>query len=198
MIQKHELNWPNAVSFFRLLLAPVLLWLAWLDMPYWFLAILIVSEFSDVLDGFLARHLNQITELGSKLDSWGDFAVYSSIAVAAWWMWPDKVMDNALWFALIIASFTCPVLLGLIKFRGLTSYHTWSVKLSVAVTIVAYVLLFYLDMRWPFILAALLSVYAALEEMAITLLLRHPQVNIPSVLTVWRWRRQGITENKQF
>lgn len=190
MIQKHELNWPNAVSFFRLLLAPILLLLAWWDMPYWFLAILIVSEFTDVLDGFLARLLNQMTKLGSKLDSMGDFAVYSSIAVGAWWIWPDKVIDNALWFGLIIASFTFPALLGLIKFRGATSYHTWSVKLSVAVTIISYVLLFYLDMQWPFKVAAVLCVVAALEETAITLLLPHRQVNLRSVLTAWRLRQQ--------
>lgn len=190
MIQKHELNWPNAVSFFRLLLAPILLLLAWWDMPYWFLAILIVSEFTDVLDGFLARLLNQMTKLGSKLDSMGDFAVYSSIAVGAWWIWPDKVIDNALWFGLIIASFTFPALLGLIKFRGATSYHTWSVKLSVAVTIISYVLLFYLDLQWPFKVAAVLCVVAALEETAITLLLPHRQVNLRSVLTAWRLRQQ--------
>lgn len=197
MIQKHELNWPNAVSFFRLLLAAVLLLLARRDMSYWFLATFMLSEFTDVLDGFLARHLNQITRLGSKLDSWGDFAVYTSIAVGAWWMWPDKVIDNALWFGLIIASFTCPVLLGLIKFRVLTSYHTWSVKLGVVVTVVSYVLLFYLDMQWPFKVAAVLCVYAALEEMAITLLLTHPHVNIPSVLTAWRWRQKGIMGDRQ-
>lgn len=197
MIQKHELNWPNAVSLFRLLLAPVLLLLAWRSMSYWFLAILVVSEFTDVLDGFLARHLNQITKLGSKLDSLGDFAIYSTIAVGAWWMWPDKVIDQALWFGLIIASFTFPALLGLVKFRGPTSYHTWSVKISVAVTIVSYVLLFYLDMQWPFKVAALLCVYAAVEEMAITLLLPHRQVNIRSVLTAWRYRQKGEIGNKQ-
>ena len=191
MIQKHELNWPNAVSFFRLLLAPVLLLLAWWNMPYWFLAILIISEFTDVLDGFLARILNQMTRLGSKLDSWGDFAVYSTIAVGAWWMWPGKVVDNALWFGLIVASFTFPALLGLIKFRGSTSYHTWSVKVSVAVTIISYVLLFYLDMQWPFKVAAVLCIFAALEEMVITLLLPHPQVNVRSVLTVWRRHHQN-------
>lgn len=190
MIQQHELNWPNAVSLLRILLAPVLLLLAWNNQPYWFLATLMVSGFTDVLDGFLARHLNQLTELGSKLDSQGDFAIYSSIALAAWWMWPDKVMQNALWFGLIIASFTCPVVLGLIKFRGLTSYHTWSVKAGVAATVISYVLLFYLDLQWPFRIAALLCVYAALEEMAITLIIRQPQSNIRSVVAALQLRQQ--------
>jgi CDP-diacylglycerol--glycerol-3-phosphate 3-phosphatidyltransferase len=190
MIQKHELNWPNAVTSIRILLAPVLLLLGWLDMPYWLLATLMVSEFTDVLDGFLARRLNQITKLGSKLDSWGDFTVYSSIAVAAWWMWPDKVVENALWFGLMIASFTCPALLGFIKFRKLTSYHTLSVKVSVVATILSYVMLFYLDMQWPFKIAALMCTYAALEEMTITLLIQQPQMNIRSVLTAWRLRQE--------
>ncbi len=188
MSRQNELNWPNAVSVFRIILAPVLLLLAHFGMPYWYLAWLVVSEFTDVLDGYLARRLNQITELGSRLDSYGDFFIYGAIAVGASWLWPEKFTENIPWIGLIVASFTLPVLLGLIKFRVLTSYHTYSVKLSVAVTVVAYVLLFYLDMEWPFKLAAMLCALAALEEMSITLLMKQPHVDVPSVFHAWRRR----------
>ena len=188
MNARNELNWPNAISFLRILLAPVLLVLAHFGMPYWYLACFVVSEFTDVLDGYLARRLNQITALGSRLDSYGDFFIYGTIAVGASWLWPDKFTENIPWIGLIVASFTMPVLLGLIKFRVLTSYHTYSVKLSVAVTVVAYVLLFYLDLEWPFILAAILCALAASEEMLITLISKKPLVDVPSVFHAWRRR----------
>ncbi|MDC1144981.1 CDP-alcohol phosphatidyltransferase family protein, partial [Porticoccaceae bacterium] len=62
---------PNILSFLRLGLVPVLIGLALVQAGQLFLWVLAVSLLSDVLDGFLARKLNQVSELGAKLDSWG-------------------------------------------------------------------------------------------------------------------------------
>ena len=185
------LNLPNFFSMLRLLMAPLMIVLALYQQPELFIAALAFSGFTDVLDGFLARKLNQITELGSHLDSWGDFAIYSTMALGAWLLWPDVVLREKLWFSLIIASFTVPVLIGLIKFHILTSYHTWSVKIAVLVTFVGYVLLFLGVSAWPFYLATLVCVYAGLEEIMITLLMKHPHVDIRSARQAWRLHKQG-------
>lgn len=186
---KNIYNWPNFVSFIRVLMTPVLFYFALTHQPWMFLAIIIFSEFTDVLDGFLARRLNQITELGSHLDSWGDFLIYSTMAICAWILWPDVIQRELVYFVLIVASFTLPVLVGLIKFKKLTSYHTWSVKVAVAVTVISYILLFYDVLEWPFRVAAVVCLYAAIEEILITLLMRHEHVD---VRTIW----QAIKFNK--
>ena len=178
MINRDIYKLPNLVSSLRLLMAPVLLGLAIMQQPDWFLVVLIFTVFTDLLDGFLARMLNQITELGSHLDSWGDFAVYTVMAISAWILWPEIVMQERVYFIIILLSFTLPVLIGLIKFKVLTSYHTWSVKLAVAVTIVSYLLLFSGWLNWPFRLAALVCTYAAIEEILISLILRREHVDI--------------------
>jgi cardiolipin synthase (CMP-forming) len=175
------INLPNAVSLLRLLLAPVLILLAIEQQPVWFIITVLFSGFTDVLDGFLARILNQITKLGSHLDSWGDFAIYTSMSIGAWLMWPEIVIREKLYFGLIVASFTLPVLLGLIKLHGLTSYHTWSVKLAVLFTFVGYALLFSEIVAWPLHFAAVICVYAGVEEIIITLLLKHERADIRSV-----------------
>jgi len=182
-------NLPNLISLLRLAMAPLMLVLAWLQQPWWFITALAVSGFSDVLDGYLARRLNAISELGSRLDSWGDFAVYSTMAVGAWLLWPETVQQYRLWIIMVVASFTVPVAIGLIKFRSLTSYHTWSVKIAVLLTFIGYVLLFTGITDWPFRLAALVCLLAALEEIAITLLLRHQYVDIRSVRQAWKHHR---------
>ncbi len=41
-------------------------------LPYLMLGLLVVSEFSDVFDGFLARRMNQVTDLGKVLDPMAD------------------------------------------------------------------------------------------------------------------------------
>jgi len=185
------INLPNAVSFIRILMAPVLFYLAVKQQPEWFLIALIFTVFTDVLDGFLARVLNQITEMGARLDSWGDFTIYSTMAICAWILWPEILLEEKVYFFIIVFSFTAPALIGLIKFRTTTSYHTWAVKLAVAVTVIGYILLFggYLD--WPFRVAALLSLYAALEEIAITLIMRHEHVDVRTLRQAMKYNRES-------
>ncbi|MDH5518753.1 MAG: CDP-alcohol phosphatidyltransferase family protein [Gammaproteobacteria bacterium] len=178
--KKDFFNPPNIVSIIRLLMAPVLLLLAHQQYVIAYFVVLLFTLFTDVLDGFLARHLNMITELGSHLDSWGDFVIYTTLAIAAWWLWPEIIQQEMFYVLCIILSFVTPVLVGLIKFHSLTSYHTWSVKAAVFITVVSYVVVFLDWARWPLYLAALVSVIAALEEILITLLMKHQHADVRS------------------
>lgn len=182
-------NIPNVISFIRILMAPVLFYFAFTQQPNWFIGVLLFAEFTDVLDGFLARTLNQITEMGSHLDSWGDFVIYLTIAICAWVLWPEILQREIIYFAIIVLSFTLPALIGYIKFHAFTSYHTWSVKLAVAITVVAYILLFTGLLDWPFRIAALFCLYAALEEIAITHLIHHQHVDVRSVWQAIEYNR---------
>ena len=172
-------------------MAPVLFYFALTQQPYWFIGVLLFAEFTDVLDGFLARTLNQITEMGSRLDTWGDFVIYSTMAVCAWILWPDILQDESLYFIIIVLSFTLPALIGYIKFQRFTSYHTWSVKLAVVITVISYILLFSGLLDWPFRVAALFCLYAAIEEIAITLLIHHEHVDVRTVWQAVKYNREN-------
>lgn len=193
MTQKSEdiYNLPNLVSLIRILMAPVLFYFAISQQPYWFIATFLFAEFTDILDGFLARTLKQITEMGSHLDSWGDFIIYATIAICAWILWPEILQRELLYFVIIVFSFTLPVIIGYIKFHQFTSYHTWSVKLAVVVTVISYILLFAEILDWPFRIAAIFCLYAAIEEIAITLLIHHEHVDVRSVWQALRYNREN-------
>ena len=190
LVNREIYNLPNFVSFIRILLAPVLFYFAFTQKPVWFLATLLVSGFTDVLDGFLARILHQITALGSRLDSWGDFTIYSTMAICAWILWPDIVAEELISYVVIVISFTTPVIVGLLKFRAITSYHTWTVKVAVVVTFVGYILLFAGWLDWPFRVAAVFCAVAALEEIAITLLIRHEHVDVRTVWAALKYNKE--------
>ena len=187
-------NLPNFVSFIRILMAPVLFYFAFTQRPVWFLAALLFSGFTDVLDGFLARTLNQITDMGSRLDSWGDFTIYTTMAICAWILWPDIVLQELTAYIVIVISIISPVIVGLIKFKTITSYHTWTVKIAVVVTFIGYILLFGGWLDWPFRVAAVFSAIAALEEIAITLLIHQEHVD---VRTVWAALKYNREDNKR-
>jgi len=184
-------NLPNLVSLIRILMAPVLLYFAFMQQPNWFMGTLLFAVFTDVLDGFLARTLNQITTMGSHLDSWGDFVIYNTMAVCAWILWPDILQRELLYFITIVLSFILPAIIGFIKFQRFTSYHTWSVKVAVFVTVVSYVLLFAGLVDWPFRVAAVFCLYAAIEEIAITFLIRREHVDVRTVWQVLKYNREN-------
>lgn len=184
-------NLPNLVSFARILLAPGLFYFALTQQPYWFIGLFLFAEFTDVLDGFLARTLNQITKMGSHLDSWGDFVIYTTIAICAWILWPDILQREIVYFIIIVISFTLPALVGVIKFHAFTSYHTWSVKVAVVVTVISYILLFTGLLDWPFRVAAFICLYAGIEEIIITLLIRHEHVDVRTAWQALRYHREN-------
>ena len=64
---------PNLLSFFRLLLIPVIVWLYCEKEAYGLtLAVLILSGVTDVADGIIARKCNLVSDLGKALDPVAD------------------------------------------------------------------------------------------------------------------------------
>ena len=64
---------PNVLSFFRILLIPVIIWLYLVkDNSIWAGYVLILSGLTDVLDDFIARRFNVASDLGKVLDPVAD------------------------------------------------------------------------------------------------------------------------------
>jgi CDP-diacylglycerol--glycerol-3-phosphate 3-phosphatidyltransferase len=173
---------PNALSGLRLVLAPVLLYLAWTGQPTPFLVALVCSLLSDLFDGYFARRFDQATHLGTLLDSYGDFATYMTVPLCAWWLWPDLIRREAWYAAAVVASYVFPIVLGYLKYGRLTSYHTYGAKLSAVVVGASALVLFGGGPPLPFRIATWVLVLAELEETAITTILPEWRTNVPSIL----------------
>ncbi|MEN9715463.1 MAG: hypothetical protein RJA35_930 [Actinomycetota bacterium] len=63
---------PNLLSFLRLLLIPVFLWLILRHQGVLAIVLLAFSGLTDFLDGFIARKYNQVTRLGKLIDPAAD------------------------------------------------------------------------------------------------------------------------------
>ena len=71
--QSKILTIPNLLSFFRLCLIPVFMWLYCVEKNYlWTGIILILSGLTDTVDGIIARKFNMISDLGKVLDPIAD------------------------------------------------------------------------------------------------------------------------------
>ena len=172
---------PNALSLFRLAMVPVLGVLAWQGHAEVFLAALFCSLASDVLDGWLARRSGVTSEVGAKLDSWGDLATYATLPLFAWWLWPDLLRAEARYLACAIFAYTLPIAVGYLRFGRLTSYHTWAAKGTAVLMGAALFVLFSGGPAWPFHVAVFLLVVEAMEEIAITWVLPAWRSDVPSL-----------------
>ncbi len=177
---------PNILSFLRLGLVPVLIGLALLKAGQLFLWVLAFSLLSDVLDGYLARKLNQVSELGAKLDSWGDVLTYASMIFGLFSIWPSIFADQAPFLFAAMLSFTVPVAVALRKFGGYPSYHTWGAKIAAVLIAPAYYVLILYGYDDFFRLVILFHILVAIEEMIITIILKQRRSNVRSVLSLLR------------
>ena len=62
----------NKITIFRMVLIPVFLVLAYTGHMYWALAVFLIASLSDMADGYIARHYNQITDFGKFMDPLAD------------------------------------------------------------------------------------------------------------------------------
>jgi phosphatidylglycerophosphate synthase len=168
------------------MLVPVLMVLAVFGQADLFLIVLAVSLVSDALDGYLARRLRQTSELGAKLDSWGDMLTYGAMILGLYLIWPPIFDTQAAFLLAAMLSFILPLLLALSRFGSFPSYHTFGAKVTAILMAPAYYFLILLDTELFFRAVIFLRVLVAVEEIAITFALKHPKSNVDSVfLLIW-------------
>jgi len=172
---------PNLLSLLRLALVPVLVALAIAGQINWFLALLAISLTSDMLDGYLARKLRQTSELGARLDSWGDMLTYAAMILGLYLIWPSIFQDQAPYLFAAMLSYILPVALALNRFGSFPSYHTWGAKLAAVLIAPAYYLLILGGNEVFFRAVIIFHLLVAAEEIVITIILKHPRTNVGSV-----------------
>lgn len=145
------------------------------------LVIFAVALSTDFLDGYISRKYGYPSEFGARLDSMGDFFVYSTFLICAWRLWPNIVFSNLPYVLIIVVSYFSPAIVSLIKFGMLPSYHTWSSKVATIFVTTSLVLLFGFNISTPFRIAAMLQSFVALENILISCRLSSHRSNIKSI-----------------
>jgi CDP-diacylglycerol--glycerol-3-phosphate 3-phosphatidyltransferase len=176
------LTLPNILSGCRIVLMPVLLALAANGHQGYFLGLLAFALLTDALDGFFARLLHQTSDLGVKLDSWGDLLTYFTMAMGLWLLWPELFLSE-LWFLLLgVGFYFLPLFASLLKFGVLPRFHTWAAKLAALLIAPAYFVLTLWEYALPFRLVILFHVWVAVEELLIVYILQRNHYNVPTFI----------------
>lgn len=104
--KKDVLTIPNLLSLVRFLLIPLIIWLyIGEDNNYAALGVIIVSALTDVVDGFVARRFNMVSNLGKIIDPFADKLTLGTIIICL-------VSKYSLMLALVVLFAIKEVLMG--------------------------------------------------------------------------------------
>lgn len=185
---------PLLLTALRAALAPVVVLLAFTaPSRAAFAACLCVAFLSDVFDGVLARRLGVATAGLRRLDSIADTLFYIACALAAWRLAPEALTARALPIGVLVAMELARYALDWFRFGREASYHMWSSKLwGIALFAGFFCILVLRRPDSPLVDAGVyLGILADLEGLAISLVMRRWQTDVPSLLHAWRQRRHG-------
>ena len=171
---------PNIFSILRIMAVPVLIYIAYSGHPNLFIILAAIALSTDAIDGYLARKLNQITTLGTTLDSVGDMVMYFTMPFCGWLLWPEMIMENIWYIVVLMIAFIVPMIAGLFKFGRMPSYHTWLAKSSTIYISIATIIWFATKNILLFKIAVLIQILVMIEYIAITIRLKKWRGNIAS------------------
>ena len=81
LTREQILTIPNAMSAFRIVLIPFIIWTYAIDRHYLSVALVVLSAVSDMLDGFVARKLNMISDFGKFIDPVADKLTQAALLI---------------------------------------------------------------------------------------------------------------------
>ena len=125
---------PNLVTAARIALIPVFMVCMEFYWPITAMTLFIVISLTDALDGYLARRMNQVTDLGKILDPLADKLL---VTVAVLYLTADAQIE--VWVAIIIIAreFVVSSLRVVAASKGLVIAAGWSGKIKTTVQLVA-------------------------------------------------------------
>lgn len=189
MINQKYVNIPNALSVIRLVGVPILFILVTLDNVIWFAGFYIVLGLTDFFDGFLARKWNQVSELGSKLDSIADLAYYISTVYFLIVLFPEYFHPNTPYLYLVFSLLAISMLVSKLKLGKIVMLHTHLSRISGVLVIFAFIGSFYLDTTLFIRFIILLYSFSFVES--ITIFFKYGLVD-PDTRTIFELSKRNI------
>ena len=195
MDKKEIMTIPNALSLYRLLMFPFILYFVISGQEKWFAIFLVINLVTDVADGIIARKFHMATEFGARLDSVADDFTYLLAFLGIFVFKQEDIMPHIhsflLWFVLMVFT----MLFSLAKFKRLPGFHLYSFKIGGYIQGAFFIMLFTRGFNTPFYYFMVSwGILAALEHLAIQMIIPELRSNIKGLYWVIKEQnRSGLT-----
>jgi len=173
---------PNILSLYRLLSFPVVLLLIFSGYYNLFVFFMWLNLTTDILDGWIARRLKQVSETGAKLDGLADTATYIlGLTGMVVYKWVD-LQPFARLFYIFIGLFIISRLFSLLKLGRFYGFQTYTGKAAGYIHGSFFLVLFIFGFyKWYYLLMIVSGFIVFVENMLITIYLDQPRSNVRGI-----------------
>ncbi|ASU32389.1 CDP-alcohol phosphatidyltransferase family protein [Mucilaginibacter xinganensis] len=178
----------NAITLYRLIAAPALLLLIFIKQFEVFKWLLAVSFLTDVLDGYLARKFKVTSPFGSIIDSVSDDLTVAVAITGIVVINPAFLSEQIAIIACIVALFLIQIVAALLRYRKISSFHTYMAK-AAAVFQAVFLTSFYFLPKPPytlFYITAALTIIDLAEEIMLVAILPQWTTDIKGVYWIFK------------
>ena len=136
-----KMNTANKLTILRVIMIPAFLLVLYLNIPYanyWALVIFALASITDTLDGYIARHYNQVTDFGKFMDPLADKCL---VIAAMLWFVEVGLMPAWALLVVIVREFGVSGLRMVAADKGRVIAAGWSGKVKTACTMVCILLM---------------------------------------------------------
>jgi CDP-diacylglycerol--glycerol-3-phosphate 3-phosphatidyltransferase len=170
----------NLITLYRIVTFPLLIFFVLTDQLNIFKWLLLASFFTDAIDGFLARKYNATSILGSRLDSIGDDLTILAAVVGLFVTQIDFLEKEAILFLALFGLFLIQLTCSLMKYKKISSFHTYLAKIAAVVTGLFLLSVFFLGgVVYPlFYVAYVITALELIEEIVIVFFLPKWKTNV--------------------
>jgi CDP-diacylglycerol--glycerol-3-phosphate 3-phosphatidyltransferase len=182
----------NGITLYRAIAAPFLVLLIIEHKAELFRWLLVLSFFTDAIDGYLARRYKVTSILGAKLDSIADDLTIVAAIAGVFAFKPEFLRKEMMIFILLFVLFIFQTLFAVIRYGKLSSFHTYAAKTAAILQGVFLLLLFFLPepIYWLFYSAAIVTALDLLEEILILKFLPGWESNVKGLWWVIKKQRK--------
>ena len=184
-------NLPNAISFYRLIMFPVILGLALAGNEKWFVILLCISLVSDILDGSIARYFNLQTKFGAGLDNLADIGTYILALYGLFRFRWEPVEPHAWLLYLFLGVFIMSYIVAFARFGKIPGLHLYSAVSAGYLQGIFFFVLFVWDFYpWLYYLAVGWGVIAYIEKILVLLRLDDVKAGVKGLYWLNKQQKQ--------
>ncbi len=184
---ENVLNVPNLISLYRLLVFPVILFMALTGRENWFVILLCISLVSDVLDGNIARFFKLQTNFGAALDNLADIFTYAMALLGLFIFKWTEIAPHAWILYLFLTVFVLSYLVAFYRFGKIPGLHLYSaVSAGYVQSIFFFVLFVFGFYPWMYYLAIGWGVIAYVEKILVLLKLDDIRIGVKGLYWVMK------------
>lgn len=183
-------NIPNVLSLYRLLMFPIILLIMYLGKEQVFVFLLCINLVTDILDGFIARKFNMVTEIGAKLDSMADTGTYILAILGVFLYKNEEFTPYYFSFISFISLFVISHIIPLVRFGRLPSFHLYSWKIGGYIQGFFFFTLFVFDFYpWFYAIMVIWGMLSFIEHITIQFLTKELKSNLKGLYWVLKSRK---------